>query len=428
MGAARASEVKLYHKNPRQITHQQYTDLEAWLDELGDLSGIVHDLNSDEIPAGNQRSRIFGIIKDEGNIVITETLDKPTRQGTVARGYIEWHGERYSYRQVKWTPEQCEKANIIANRGGGGWDYDILANQFEFNNLLEWGFSTEALLGAGFSFVDEPPPDPGAQIGKAEELQQKWQVQTGDLWEVGRHRLLCGNATNSESVHRLMGGDRALLMATDPPYGDAWVQKARDMHSLGYGHSRAVTRSAIEADDLSDDEFTAFLNEWLSVAVAEALVAPASVYVWHRARRTQFELALVNNGFHVHQPVIWLKPSFVIGRLNYHPRCEWALHGWLTGNGRGIFLGKRNQTDIWEVERESGWGHPTQKPLELYEKPMRNHLKAGEIVYDPFVGSGTAIAAAERQDFLCYALELKAEYCAVTLERLAGMGLEPRRV
>jgi len=145
--------MKLYHKNPRQITKSQYTDLEQWLGELGDLSGIVHDLNSDEIPAGNQRSRVFGIIKDQGHIVITETFDKPTPQGTVAWGYIEWKGERYSYRQVRWTERQCEQANIVANKAGGGFDWDILANEFEFEDLLEWSFSEEELVGA-FSAVE----------------------------------------------------------------------------------------------------------------------------------------------------------------------------------------------------------------------------------------------------------------------------------
>lgn len=142
--------MKTYHKNPRYITERQYTDLEKWLDELGDLGGIVHDLNSDEIPAGNQRSRVFGIIKDEGHIVITEQLDEPTRQGTVARGYIDWHGERYSYRQVRWTPRQCEMANVVANKAGGAWDFDVLANEFDVGNLLEWGFEEVDLGLAGF--------------------------------------------------------------------------------------------------------------------------------------------------------------------------------------------------------------------------------------------------------------------------------------
>ena len=130
--------MKTYHKNPRQITKKQFSDLETWLAELGDLSGIVHDLNSDEIVSGNMRSRVFD--PDKCEIVITEQLDEPDEQGTVAHGYIIWQGKKYAYRQVRWTAEQCEKANIVSNKAGGDFDFDIMGNEFEIDNLLEWGF------------------------------------------------------------------------------------------------------------------------------------------------------------------------------------------------------------------------------------------------------------------------------------------------
>ena len=131
--------MKTYHKNPRQITKKQFSDLETWLAELGDLSGIVHDLNSDEIVSGNMRSRVFNI--DECEVEITEQYDQPDIQGTVAHGYVVWQGKKYAYRQVRWTTEQCEKANIIANKAGGDFNFDILGNDFNIDNLLEWGFT-----------------------------------------------------------------------------------------------------------------------------------------------------------------------------------------------------------------------------------------------------------------------------------------------
>jgi len=130
--------VELYHKNPRQITEKQFNDLDEWLSELGDLSGIVHDLNSDEVIGGNQRSRVFDINKCE--IVLTEELEEPDDQGTVAHGYVIWKGKKYAYRQVRWDDKQCEKANIVSNKGGGSMDFDILANEFEVDDLLDWGF------------------------------------------------------------------------------------------------------------------------------------------------------------------------------------------------------------------------------------------------------------------------------------------------
>ena len=131
--------MKSYHKNPRQITERQYKDLEKWLLELGDLSGIVHDLNSDEIVAGNQRGRVFDINQCE--IVKVQEFDEPDKQGTVALGYVVWEGNRYGYRAVRWTERQCEQANIIANAVGGGWDWDKLANEFDTGDLLDWGLT-----------------------------------------------------------------------------------------------------------------------------------------------------------------------------------------------------------------------------------------------------------------------------------------------
>lgn len=137
--------MKNYHKNPRQITEKQFEQLKKELKELGDLSGIIHDLNSDEIIGGNQRSKVFDINKCE--IKIENKLSKPDKQGSIAFGYVIWEGCKYAYRQVKWTPKQCEKANIIANRAGGSFDFDILANEFEVPDLLEWGFEESEFIG-----------------------------------------------------------------------------------------------------------------------------------------------------------------------------------------------------------------------------------------------------------------------------------------
>lgn len=136
--------MKLWDKNPRQITEQQFKDLKRWLDELGDLSGIVHDLNSDMIIGGNQRSRVFDI--NECEIVLTEQFDEPDRQGTVALGYVIWKNSKYAYRQVRWDAGKCEAAGIIANKAGGDFDMDSLANWYDPSLLLNWGF-TKGELG-----------------------------------------------------------------------------------------------------------------------------------------------------------------------------------------------------------------------------------------------------------------------------------------
>lgn len=194
--------MKPYHKNPRQIKEKQFQDLRAWLLELGDLSGIVHDLNSDEVISGNQRVRAIDVAKCK--VVLTEEPHEPDAQGTVAHGYVIWQGAKYNYRQVRWDARQCEKANIVANKAGGGWDFDTLANGFEMNDLLEWGFEDWELgMGGGIVPVpdaeeDEEAEDETTEISDGSLLallditiaEPRHQVTIGDVWQVGPHVLV----------------------------------------------------------------------------------------------------------------------------------------------------------------------------------------------------------------------------------------------
>ena len=152
-----------YHKNPRVLTEKQFKLLERDLKELGDLSGIVHDINSNEIISGNQRVSVF--TPSDNDIEIIEEFDPPTKTGTIATGWIKYNGERYSYRRVKWTPEKCEKANIVANKAGGSWDWDILANEFDFDSLKDWGFSDEELAGLDFGYGEDFTLPDGEKAG-----------------------------------------------------------------------------------------------------------------------------------------------------------------------------------------------------------------------------------------------------------------------
>ena len=173
---------KQYHKNPRQITAKQYEALAIDLAELGDLGGIVHDLNSDEIIGGNQRSRVFDV--NACDVVLTEELHEPDAQGTVAHGYVLWRGNKYAYRQVRWTPRQCERANVVANKRGGTWDFDILANQFEADDLLAWGFEPFELG------IDEAGKDAGGDT----EAQSAYKEQYGVV-------VICANEAEQERVY-----------------------------------------------------------------------------------------------------------------------------------------------------------------------------------------------------------------------------------
>ena len=181
--------MKTYHKNPRQITEKQFGDLSRWLEQLGDLSGIVHNLETDEIIGGNQRARVFDLIKSNGATVIelTQEYDPPTAQGTVAEGYVTWKGSRYGYRQVRWDDETAELANLVANHAGGTFDWDILANEWDEEVLRDAGFEDWEL---GFS-NDAPPSldDLADEYGEPNEsdfwpvIKVKVSPETFELWE-----------------------------------------------------------------------------------------------------------------------------------------------------------------------------------------------------------------------------------------------------
>lgn len=137
--------MRLYTNNPRQISRKEFEQLKRDLADLGDLGGLVHDLNTDQVISGNQRSRVFDLSKLQP--VITQSFDPPTPQGTVALGYVEWQGERFSYRAVRWDDATARRANIRANMAGGSWDWGILANAWEPAELQEWGFDSDMLQG-----------------------------------------------------------------------------------------------------------------------------------------------------------------------------------------------------------------------------------------------------------------------------------------
>jgi DNA modification methylase len=253
--------------------------------------------------------------------------------------------------------------------------------------------------------VEDVPPPPPKKPGS----------KTGDLWLLGDHRLLCGDSTKAEDVARLMGKDRAVLMATDPPYGVDYVGKARDLHGRGYGHSRATLSSDMKGDGL-DEKKAAEL--WTRSFGEAPLTENAAWYVWHapgRATRSMLE-TLDTLGILHHQTLIWRKPNFAIGRCDYQWIHEPCFYGWRKGK-RPPFYGRKNQTTVIEAGREQDAQHPTQKPVELFAIPIRNHTRKGEIVYEPFSGSGTQIVAAEQLGRRCYAIEVAEQYCDVAVLR-----------
>jgi len=231
-------------------------------------------------------------------------------------------------------------------------------------------------------------------------------VERGQVWRLGGHRIMCGDATSAEDVARLLDGARPALMVTDPPYGvdydPAWRVVEAEKGNLSYAARRV-------GEVLNDDR-----ADW----TAAWLLSPSDVaYCWAPpgAQHIDHGKALEAGGFELRYEIIWSKPHFPIGRGNYHWRHEPCWMGVRKG-ATAHWIGDRKQTTVWEItlDRNVEGGHSTQKPVECMERPIRNH--EGD-VYEPFSGSGTTIIAAERQGRRCYAMEIEPKYVQVAIER-----------
>ncbi len=283
--------------------------------------------------------------------------------------------------------------------------------------------------------------EPPAQIDKAAELQKKWGTQSGQLWRIGEHRLLCGDATSAQDVIRLMGGERASLFATDPPYAVGYTGCA---HPQSWGNKGAANRNKnwtgqyLEAPsaDVKDSEESGLelYRGFVDMAIKHAIVRKAAWYCWHASRRhSMVERVWAEFGAFVHQQIIWFKSRPVLTYSIYLWQHEPCLFGWIRGAQPRTLRAQVGQTagefpaTVWavpssEVETDA---HPTSKPCKLFTLPMQMHTEPGEICYEPFCGSGSQLVAAQQTGRRCYAIEKSAPFVAVALERMAALGLKP---
>lgn len=274
---------------------------------------------------------------------------------------------------------------------------------------------------------DEPAADPGAQVDRADELQKIWQVQRGDVWTIGKHRLMCGDSTSAEDVARLMDGAKAELLHTDPPYGVDVAGGTHDPRDTKNYRSGNI----IENDALSDDELTRVVG--LALCNAKNQMLPgAAYYVWHPSSRVELFAKSVRENLSPHrQIIVWVKDNFVFGRQDYHWQHEPCFYGWLDGDAHHA-VKDRTLSTVWTVE-PVGTDlekkiHPTAKPVGLPLKAISNSTHRDGIVLDPFLGSGTTLVACEQTGRRGYGMEISEPYCAVILQRLKDMNLQPERV
>ena len=304
------------------------------------------------------------------------------------------------------TDEQ-KREFIIKDNGEswGQWDFDALANGWGDMPLTDWGVGLpEDWMGV------EPPKPAGAkpQVDRAEELNKTWNVKPGDLWQIGEHRLLCGDSTKKEDVARVMGGEKAVLFATDPPYGVSYNDET------GSGKGDKIINDENDGPKLQQFLERCF-TAWLPV-----LNKNAAWYLWHAQLTQGFFAAAAATaaaGLLIHRQIIWVKPSLIFGRGDYHWKHELCFYGWQQGN-RPPFYGQRNQDTVWEFDRESSGIHPTQKPTALWDAPIHNHTKDMEVCAEPFAGSGSQFVACQNLSRKCRGIEISEVYCAVILQRM----------
>jgi DNA modification methylase len=252
--------------------------------------------------------------------------------------------------------------------------------------------------------VGDDAPDAEPKIDQAAELQKKWGTKLGQIWELGEHRISCGDSTSAEVVGRLMGEDKAEMVFTDPPY------------NINYGnikHPKFKERS-IENDNKTPEQWSGFCEQ---IAKTISAVTDGCIYVCHAPNQDGRAIAsILDAHFHCSTTIIWNKDAFTLGRGKYHNKYEPIWFGWVK-SGKA-FCDKRDLSNVWDIARPKvSELHPTIKPVEVVGRAIGHASKAKGIVFDPFLGSGTTLIACENLARKCRAIELAPEYVAVAIER-----------
>jgi len=286
---------------------------------------------------------------------------------------------------------------IKDNVSGGEWDWEILANEWDAEQLNEWG-------------LEVPDWQPEEIEAEEDNYEAPEEIQTdivlGDLFEIGEHRLLCGDSTDSDHVLKLLNNKEPYLMITDPPYGVVYDANWRNEAERADGTK--IGASAL--GKVSNDDNADWTQSWS--------LSPSKVaYVYHAGIFSGIvQKSLSDCDFIIRSQIIWVKSNFAISRADYHWKHEPCWYAVKKGS-KGNWISDRKQTTIWEIAKPSKneTGHSTQKPIECMAKPISNH--EGD-VYDPFLGSGTTMVAAHQLGRKCYGMELDPKYCQVIIDRM----------
>ena len=388
-------------------------------------SQLVANPNNWRVHSEAQRSVLHDLLSEVGiaDALICRQLPKGKLE------VIDGHLRREAGPDVQWpvlvldvTKEEADKLLVsldplaaMATTDLG--KFDALRGSITSDSLALNAMWDEQRLEA----LQDKPRDPVAGEDDAPEPPVTPKTRSGDLYLLGDHRLLCGDATKAKHVALVMNGGKAGLMNTDPPYGVGYANNERP--------NPGVAKPRVAKDELRDSDLQSFLESAFRPAKSIALTGTAAWYLWHAHLTQGFfaaaAAAAAAADVILHRQIIWVKPVLLLGRGQYHWKHEPCFMGWVEGHQSpdyGLGSDERTQTTVWEIGSVSNaerkeFNHSTPKPVGLFDIPIIKHLKQGEICYDPFAGSGPQFVSAEKNGRRCFGLELEPAYCDVIVNR-----------
>lgn len=346
----------------------------------------------------------FGLVKN--SVVVDEDMVLITGHTTLkAMRSLGWTACPAVTQVFGLTEEEKRAYRIVDNKLGelAEWDLDLLVG--ELASLDEVGFDVE-LTGFDTDALAELVPPEKLEVTEDDyepPVEIETSIQRGDLFRLGRHRLLCGDSTSAEDVARLMDGEKADLLLTDPPYGVSYVGKTKD----------ALT---IENDALTEEGLEELIRGAFSIA--ETNCRPGA-YWYATVPAGPLHLLFADDwkarGI-LRQIMVWVKDSMVLGHSEYHYQHEPILFGWMSGER--YKNPDRTRTTVWECPRpKASREHPTMKPVALWARAIQDGSREADLVFDPFLGSGTTLVACEQLGRTCYGMEISPQYCQVIIDR-----------
>ena len=303
------------------------------------------------------------------------------------------------------TEEQKKEFIVKDNVGFGEWDWDLLANEWDTDLLEEWGldisgFDTDEVLEAEEDDFDTTPPEEAITV-------------LGDLYEIGEHRLLCGDSTDSDKVAELMNGQKADMVFTDPPYlmdFDGGMTTNKDGN---WTKSFNATHGGIKNDKMDKNKESDFLD---AINSNIQLFTKGAFYIcFYRLKLGDYYASMDRTGLKTRTLITWNKGNHTMSNSDYWSKCEHIFYGWVEEHN---FYGG-NDYDIWDITRtQKNDLHPTMKPIPLCEKAINNSSKERDLIFDLFLGSGSTMVASHQLKRKCYGMELDPKYCDVIIKRM----------